>query len=134
MRKFLKQLRTITMFAPLCLLMLSLTTPALAYAGKTCGGGSGQHAVKTSIDIGCEGKGNPILDMTFAIIRFLSTGVGLVIVGSMIWAGIQYTSSRGDPNATAQAVNRIRSNVGALLLFIFAYAILNYIVPGAVLK
>ena len=106
---------------------------AAPVAGKdTCG--SGDNAVSISIDIGCVGKGNPILDMTFAILRFLSIGVGLVIVASMIVAGIQYTSSRGDPQATAKAITRITSNVGALLLFIFIYAILNWLIPAGLLK
>jgi len=96
--------------------------------------GKGANAVKTSINIGCQGKGNPILDMTFGIIRFLSAGVGLVIVASMVYAGIQYASSRGDPNATAQAIKRIQSNVIALLIFIFGYAILNYVLPAGFLK
>lgn len=107
--------------------------------GQTCKKGNGyccgsDPAVQVSIDFGCKGKGNPILDMTFAVIRFLSVGVGLVIVGSMVWAGIQYTASRGEPQGTEEAIKRIRSNVTALVLFIFAYAILNYVVPGAVLK
>lgn len=74
------------------------------------------------------------MDLLFAVIRFLSIGVGLVITASMVWAGIQYTASRGDPNATSQSIKRLQANVVALLLFIFAYAILNYVVPGAVLK
>ena len=73
------------------------------------------------------------MDMLFAFIRFLSYGVGLVIVASLTYAGIQYIGSRGDPSANAQAVKRIQANVSALLLFVFAYAILNYIIPGAVL-
>ncbi|HWT55897.1 MAG TPA: hypothetical protein VN031_02590 [Candidatus Microsaccharimonas sp.] len=99
---------------------------------KYCGDPS-KNAVTTSIDIGCKGKGNPIMDMLFAFIRFLSYGVGLVIVASLTYAGIQYTGSRGDPSANAQAVKRIQANVSALLLFVFAYAIINYIIPGAVL-
>ncbi len=99
----------------------------------TCGVGASNKHVQKSINFGCKGEGNPILDLTFAIIRFLSTGVGIVLVGSMIWAGIQYTSSRGDPSATAKAIGRIRSNVIALLIFIFAFAILNYVVPGVFL-
>lgn len=104
-----------------------------------CGGGndssgSPNPVIRTEINIGCKGAGNPILDATFAIIRFLSDGVGLVIVGSMIVAGIQYTTSRGDPNATAKAEKRVISNVVALLTYIFAYAILNYLIPGAFLK
>ncbi len=96
-----------------------------------CGGGS--EATKMSFDIGCKGEGNPIPDALFAIIRFLSDGVGLVIIASMIVAGIQYTSSRGDPQSTAKAVHRIQSNFTALLIFIFGYAILNYLIPSAVL-
>ena len=98
----------------------------------TCG--APDQEVHISLDIGCKHKGNPILDALFAIIRFLSIGVGLVIVGSMVVAGIQFTSSRGDPQATAKAVGRIQSTLVALLIFIFAYAILNYLVPGAILK
>lgn len=113
------------------LLMASIPAYASPYI---CGGGKHNPSVKVSINIGCQGKGNPIMDATFGIIHFLSDGVGLVIIASMIWAGIQYTSSRGDPQATAKAKKRIESNVISLLLFIFAYALLNYIVPGQVLK
>ncbi len=105
-----------------------------AAAGGTadqCGGGDG---VKTSINIGCRGKGNPIADMAFAVIRILSAGVGLVVVGSIIVGGIQYSASRGDPQATALAINRIRSSLFALLLFIFGYALLNYVIPGQFLQ
>lgn len=100
-------------------------------APHTCG--SGDTAYVPSIELGCTGKGNSIMDLLFAIIRFLSYGVGLVLVGSLIYAGIQYTGSRGDPNAHAQAVKRIQANLTALLLFVFAYAIINYIVPGTLL-
>lgn len=101
-------------------------------AGKSyCGDGNQKVAV--SVDIGCRGVGggitNPITDAAFAIIRFLSAGVGLIIVASLTFAGIQYTTSRGDPKATAEAINRIKSNVVAFLIFIFSFAILNYLIP-----
>lgn len=67
--------------------------------------------------------------MVFAIIRALSVGVGLVIVASMIFAGIQYTASRDDPSAVGKAKERVLNNVIALLVYIFAYAILNYVIP-----
>jgi len=104
-------------------------------APHQCGSSlDGQKPINTSIDFGCVGRGNALMDLTFAIIRFLSDGVGLIIIGSLVWAGIQYSGSRGDPQSTASAVNRIQSTFFALLLFIFAYAILNYIIPGQVLK
>jgi hypothetical protein len=101
-------------------------------SGDTCG--SGDEAINTSIDFGCRGKGNGFADLLFAIIRWLSYGAGLVIVGSVVVAGIQYTTSRGDPGATAAAENRIKSAILALLIFIFAFAILNYIIPGQILN
>ena len=120
-----------------------------------CGsdGQSGQGLVLTTINFGCKGNAcvqgnssygtdptfcnnyhNGILDLSFAIIRFLSDGVGIVIIGSIIVAGIQYTTSQGDPNATSAAMGRIRSSLIALLIFLFTYAILNYVVPGTLLS
>lgn len=101
-----------------------------------CGGGGpkGPSAVQTSIDFGCQHKGNGILDLLFAIIRFLSDGVGIIIVLSIIIAGIQYISSSGEPQAVSKAIGRIRSSIIALFVYIFAYAILNYLIPGTFLK
>ena len=101
-------------------------------AGDVCG--SGDNKVSTSINIGCKGKGSAAVDMLFAIIRFLSNGVGLVIIGSIVYGGIQYTMSRGDPQSTVLAVNRIRNSLFALLLFLFAYALLNYLIPRGFLQ
>ena len=98
---------------------------------RQCGGTS--DAYTPVIDLGCKGKGNPIIDALLGIIHFLSLGVGLVVVGSVIVGGIQYSASRGDPQATAQAINRIRSALVALLIFIFAYAFLNYLLPNFLL-
>ena len=97
-------------------------------APKCCG--EGGNAVETSIDLGCTGKGNPILDMLFAAIRFLSAGVGVVVVFSTILAGIQYTTSRDNPESTQKAKGRLVSNVIALVVFVFAYSIMNFLVPG----
>jgi hypothetical protein len=98
----------------------------------SCGGGN--SVIHTSINFGCSQKGNALLDLIFGIIRFLSAGVGIVVIGSIVFAGVQYTVSRGDPNATAAAVKRIQNTGIALLVYIFAFAILNYIVPAALLK
>ncbi|MDB5184878.1 MAG: hypothetical protein JWN38_686 [Candidatus Saccharibacteria bacterium] len=108
------------------------TDPTQSHGPGTCG--SGKAAYTPSINIGCVGRGNAIMDALFALIRFFSYGVGLVIVASLIYAGIQYSASRGDPQATAKAVSRIRATVGALVLFIFGFTIVNYVVPAGILK
>jgi hypothetical protein len=111
----------------------NLTTPITSSTTQYyCGGPSDE--IDTSIDFGCQHKGNPILDMLFAIIRLLSDGVGVVVIASVVVGGIQYTTSAGDPNAVAKAVGRIRASLLALVIFIFAYAIVNYVLPGAFLK
>lgn len=95
--------------------------------------GATSERVYTTVDIGCSGKGNPITDAAFAIIRVLSDGVGLVIIASIVYGGIQYSAAAGDPNSTSQAIHRIRESLIALLIFIFGYAILNYLIPAGFL-
>lgn len=100
----------------------------------TCG--KGDNVVEVSFDFGCLGSSysgeqlNPILDVAFALFRFLSAGVGLVVIGSIIIAGIQYSASRGNPQATGAAIKRVTNALIGLLIYIFTFAILNFIVPG----
>lgn len=100
--------------------------------GHTCGGDDSN--VHTAINIGCRAKGNAVLDATFAIIRFLSNGVGFALIGSLIYAGIQYTASSGNPQNIAAAENRIKAVMMALLIYVFAYTMLNYLIPGKLLQ
>lgn len=97
--------------------------------------GEGKDSVNLRIDLGCQGAlytgpGGAIGDMLFSIIRFLSVGVGIVVAGSIIVAGIQYTTSEGNPEATQQAKNRIQMSVISLIVYIFIFAIVQFLVPG----
>ena len=100
--------------------------------------GKGEKTVKTGFDFGCRGDSyggdqlNPIVDVAFAIYRFLSAGVGIIAVGSIIVAGIQYSASRGNPQATQAAITRISNTLIGLVIYIFIYAIANYLVPGGI--
>lgn len=96
---------------------------------NTCG--SGDRAFKTQINFGCTGKvENPIIDLAYALIKFLSIGVGLVLIGSMIYAGIMYTMSGGSPEKTTEAKNRIRDAVIALVFYLLIFAMVQFLVPG----
>ena len=100
-----------------------------AYAGKKCGKGS--TTVNTKLDLGCKRQNkNPIIDLAYALIRFLSVGVGIVVVASVVFAGIMYTTSEGNPEKTAQAKSRIQTSIMALILYLFIFAIVQYLVPG----
>lgn len=108
----------------------SFSTGDTEPTADTCG--SGDSAMGVSINIGCRGQGNGIVDLTFAIIRFLSIGVGIIAVASMIVGGIQYTASSGNPEATAKAISRLSNTAIALLIYFLIFAILNWLVPGGV--
>lgn len=92
-----------------------------------CGG------VKTSIDFGCTNTSDPVKDFGFAIIRFLSAGVLFVLILMTVVAGIQYTTSNGDPGKVSQAKTKLLNIVIALFIYLFAFAIINYLVPGGFL-
>lgn len=66
-------------------------------------------------------------------INLLAIVVGVVIVISLIYGGILYSSSSGDPQKAAKARGHITSTVIALITFIFLYSFLQFIVPGGVL-
>jgi hypothetical protein len=74
-----------------------------------------------------------ILDYLVLFINVLSALVGIVVVGSIIYGGIQYSTAGSDPQKVSAAKNRIRNAIIALIFFIFTYSFLNYLVPGGVL-
>lgn len=107
-------------------------------ATHQCGRGDGNE-VKVAFDFGCIGGDpnkfdgatlNPIVDIAFAIFRFLSAGAGIVVIGSIVLAGIQYSASKGDPQATGAAIKRISNSLIGLLIYLLMFAIANFLVPG----
>ena len=64
------------------------------------------------------------------VINFLAVGVGIAVVGGIIWGGMIYASSNGDSAKTKHAITIIVNAVVGLLLFIFMYAFINFLVPG----
>jgi hypothetical protein len=74
---------------------------------------------------------NPIVSVLNIAITFMIGLVGVVVVVVIIWAGIEYSSSGGDPNRTASAKKRIINAIIALVSFIFLWAFLQWLVPGS---
>jgi hypothetical protein len=68
------------------------------------------------------------------LINLLSAFIGIAIVISIIVAGIQYSSSAGDPGKAAAARDRITASVSGLAAFIFLFAFLQWVIPGGLLK
>ncbi len=92
---------------------------------------------KTKINFGCLGKQGPsglgpIQDLVFALIRFLSAGVGVILTISIVAAGIQYTTAEGNADASQKAKKRIQNSVIGLVIFIFAWSAMQFLIPGGV--
>ena len=67
-------------------------------------------------------------------INILSAGVGIVAVGAIAFAGFLYATARDDPSQTKKAIEMIRNTAIGLLVYIFMFAILQYLIPGGVLN
>ena len=77
-------------------------------------------------------QNNQIVKDLQIFVNALSGLVGIVIVGSIILGGIQYTMASGSPDSTAKAKKRITDSILALIMFIFLFAFLQYLIPGGV--
>lgn len=73
---------------------------------------------------------NPIFVILTDALNFLSALVGIVVIGSIILGGIQYSASHGDPGAVAKAKKRIVNALLAFVSYIFLYAFLQWLIPG----
>lgn len=77
---------------------------------------------------------NPIATNLLRIINFLSIGIGVVITVSVVAAAIQWTASGGEPQKRAKAISRIWNAAIALIIFVFGWALINWLIPGGLLS
>lgn len=86
--------------------------------------------IETSV-IKCDDTGgNSVVSAVLQLVNFLAVGVGIAVVGGIVWGGMLYASSNGDSSKAKQGITTIVNAVLGLLLFIFMYALINFIVPG----
>jgi uncharacterized membrane protein YraQ (UPF0718 family) len=75
---------------------------------------------------------NPIVRDLDIIVNFLSGLVGIVVVGTLILGGIQYSMAGDSPDAVGKAKQRITNALLALVAFLLIFAFLQWIIPGGV--
>jgi hypothetical protein len=73
---------------------------------------------------------NPIVKELNVIVNFLSAGVGLVVIGSIIIGSIQYIMAGDSADAVSKAKQRITSALMAFVLFLLIFSFLQWIIPG----
>ena len=104
------------------------------------GGIKSDSCVKVGVKIGGQdciennaNNGGAVVVYLKLALQFLSGGVGLVILLMLMIAGVQYITSAGDPVQVKSAKERVVNALTALMLFILAFAIISFIVPGGIL-
>lgn len=65
-------------------------------------------------------------------INLLSAVVGIIVVAVIVFSGIQFSTSGGDPQKVASAKTHITNAVIALVAFLLLWAFLNFIIPGGI--
>lgn len=124
---------------------LGLTTPYGVYAQEICypPGGTGPPSPEACENVdssepidagaGSTSSGSKTIDRLLqGTIDLMAALTGIVIVLSIIIGAIQYMTARDNSGQVAAAKNRILMSVLSLVLFIFAYTILQWLVPGGI--
>lgn len=73
---------------------------------------------------------NPIYKLLLAALKFLGVGVGIAVVGGISYGAFLIVSSNANAGQTQQGVSIIVNAFIGLLLYIFLFAIINFLVPG----
>lgn len=66
------------------------------------------------------------------LITALGFLVGVAVVAGVMFGGIQYASSGGDPQKAATGKKHIKMAVIALVGYLFLYAFLAFLIPGGI--
>lgn len=135
MKKILLSIATL-----LSLLMAPAFIPATAsaFGTATCSGNSPTccNGVPVSVNYGCQrvsntgSHSNPIFSILIVAINFMAVGVGILVVGGIVWGSFLYVTSNGNSSKSQEAVTIIMNAVIGLFCFAFLYAAVNFLVPG----
>ncbi len=114
------------------------TIDTSAGAQSRSGAGAMVTEIDDAVDADCtadklDSTNCGIIEYLVIFINVLSAIAGMVIVGSMMIAGFQYMTARDNSAQIMKAKVRIVWAVVALALYVFMYALLNFLVPGGVI-
>lgn len=74
-----------------------------------------------------------IVKLVVFVTNILGGIAGIVIVGVLIWGGIMYSMAGADPSKITAAKGKIVNALTALLLYVFGFALLQWLVPGGLI-
>ena len=73
---------------------------------------------------------NPIVIWLKRFINLFASIIGVGAIVMIAWGGLQYASSRDNPQAVQAAKTKITNVVIGLAAFIFFYAFIQWLIPG----
>lgn len=122
-----------------CSLLLLILAPAatfsVAYAASSdsaCDNTADANGVVDNKKVAKCLNQSPVVKDIQDIVNFLSAAVGLVIIGAIIVGGIQYSLAGDNSSALESAKKRITNAMIALFAFLFAYAFMQWLIPGGI--
>lgn len=103
-------------------------------------GGPGNDSMETRQALKASCSTEPVTAQNCAVMYYLlifinalSALVGIVVVIMVAVGGVQYSAAKDNPQQAAQAKERIRNAILALVAYIFMVAFLQWLVPGGIL-
>lgn len=86
------------------------------------------------VDKGTTVENNVIFVWLSNIIKFLTVGVGIAATGGVVFGGFLYLTAQGNSSKTQKGVATIMNALIGVGLYALAFAIINFLIPGGVLK
>lgn len=107
-------------------LMASLISfsPLVFAEDKPKNGGGDENAILKDV--------NSIEELLNIALVTVSSGVGLLAIGSLIYAGVLYASAGANSSQVAKAKEMIRNTVIGIIAYTVMWAFLQWLIPGGV--
>jgi len=91
-----------------------------------------QITTPTSQQVNSKLQENPIIKDLNILINFMTGVVGIVVVGTIIAGGIEYSMAGNNPQKVTNARKRIANGILAMFVFLLMWAFVNWLVPGGI--
>lgn len=76
---------------------------------------------------------NPIVAFMKTVLQFMAGGIGIALVGGLVTGGVVIMTARANPQQIQKGEEIIRNAIIAIALYVFMFAIVNFLIPGGLL-
>lgn len=99
----------------------------------TSGTGLTQDSDSNSLHSASDANSGKLYNYIKIVVIILSTGGGLAILGSFVFAGVQYATAGENSGSISKAKERIVYTLIALVLYLMLFSIVNWLIPGQII-